>query len=35
VRSCGEYATKALDRLQDDVVGQVLHDNAARLYGLA
>ena len=31
----GEYATKALDGLADDVVARVLHDNAAALYGLA
>jgi uncharacterized protein len=31
----GEYATKALDGLADDVVARVLHDNAAKLYGLA
>jgi uncharacterized protein len=31
----GEYATKALDGLADDIVARVLHDNAATLYGLA
>lgn len=31
----GEYATKALDGLADDIVARVLHDNAAKLYGLA
>ncbi len=31
----GEYATKALAGLADDIVAKVLHDNAAKLYGLA
>jgi predicted TIM-barrel fold metal-dependent hydrolase len=32
--SPGEYATKALDGLPDDVVARVLQDNAAKVYGL-
>jgi uncharacterized protein len=30
----GDYATRALDGLADDVVARVLHDNAATVYGL-
>jgi hypothetical protein len=33
--SPGEYATKALEGLPDDIVAKVLHDNAASLFGLA
>jgi predicted TIM-barrel fold metal-dependent hydrolase len=33
--SPGEYATKALDGVAEDIVARVLHDNAAQLYGLA
>ena len=32
--SPGEYATKALDGLPDDVVARVLQDNTAKVYGL-